>query len=103
MAQFLQQIAEAARSQLQGITEMQIKTIDHLMDAWEQQLKSPNPMAASPEMLSKLQSVPGMGGAGTWPGAIAANPMEFWTQFAQQWQKSWSDAMAFWAKAGKPH
>jgi hypothetical protein len=29
--------------------------------------------------------------------------MEFWTQFAQQWQKSWSDAMAFWAKAGKSH
>ena len=98
-----EQIAEAARSQLQAITEMQTKAIDHLMDAWEEQLKSPNPMAASPAMLSKLQSFPGFGGAGSWPGATSANPLEFWTQFMQQCQKSWTDAMAFWAKAGKPH
>jgi hypothetical protein len=82
---------------------MQTKALDHLMDAWEEQLKSPNPMTASPAMLSKLQSFPGFGGAGSWPGATSANPLEFWTQFMQQCQKSWTDAMAFWAKAGKPH
>jgi ribonuclease D len=98
-----EQIADAARSQLQGITKMQMKAIDHLMDAWEEQLKSPNPMTASPAMLSKLQSFPSLGAAGSWPGATSANPLEFWTQFMQQWQKSWMEAMAFWAKAGKPH
>jgi hypothetical protein len=30
----------------------------------------------------------------------AMNPMQFYMQFAQQWQKSWAEAMAFWSKAG---
>lgn len=91
-----EQITEAARFHLQSMTEMQSQTIDHLISAWEEQLKSPNPMNASPEMFSKLQLLPGS-------SATAANPLEFWTQVAQQWQKSWSEAMAFWARAGKPH
>ena len=41
-----EQIVEAKR--VQSITEMQIKTMDHMMDAWEEQLKLPNPTAASP-------------------------------------------------------
>jgi hypothetical protein len=98
-----EQIVDAARSQMQALTEMQTKAIDHLMDAWEEQLKSPNPMTASPVMLSKLQSFPSFGAAGSWPGATSSNPLEFWTQVAQQCQKSWTDAMAFWVKAGKLH
>jgi hypothetical protein len=97
-----EQIADAVRAQLQGITEMQIKTIDHLMDVWEVQLKSPNPMTASPEMFSKLQA-PSVAATGTWPGGMPTNPLEFWSQFAQQTQKSWTDAIAFWAKASKPN
>ena len=39
---------------MQVIAEMQVKTMDHMMDAWEEQLKLPNPMTASPSaMLSK--------------------------------------------------
>ena len=104
-----EQIVDAARMQMQGITEMQIKTIDHMMDAWEEQLKLPNPMTASPSaMLSKLKSLPGFGATGSWPGAAAfqqaaTNPMQLWMQFAQQWQKSWTDAMSYWEKAGKLH
>jgi hypothetical protein len=33
----------------------------------------------------------------------AANPFQFWIQLAEQWQKAWADAMAFWVKAGKQH
>ena len=95
-----EQIVDAARMQMQSITEMQIKTIDHMMDAWEEQLKLPNPMTASPSaMLSKLQSLPTFGATGSWPG----DPMQLWMQFAQQWQKSWTDAMSYWEKAGKLH
>jgi hypothetical protein len=95
-----EQIVDAARTQMQGITEMQIKTIDHMMDAWEEQLKLPNPMTASPSaMLSKLKSLPSFGAAGSWPG----DPMQLWMQFAKQWQKSWTDAMSYWEKAGKLH
>jgi hypothetical protein len=95
-----EQIADAVRAQLQGITEMQIKTLDHVMDVWETQLKSENPMIASPEIFSRLQ-LPSGAAAGGSQDRMPANPLEFWTQFAQQAQKSWMDAMAFWTRAGK--
>ena len=103
------EIVDAARAQMQTITEMQIKTMDHVMDAWEEQLKLPNPMTASPSaMLSKLKSLPGFGPAGSWPSSdafqqAAINPLQFWMQFTERWQKSWTDTMTFWTKTGKPH
>ena len=102
-----EQIVDAARAQMQSITKMQIQTMDQMMDAWEEQIKSP--MTGSPSaMLSKLKSLPNMSAAGSWPNAgafqmAAANPLQFWMQFAEQWQKTWADAMAFWVKAGKPY
>jgi hypothetical protein len=85
---------------------MQIQMMDHMMDAWEEQIKSPNPMTAPSAMLSKLKPLPSVSPAGTWPNAdafsLAMNPMQFWMQLAEQWQKAWADAMAFWAKACRP-
>src|SRR5262249_52756051 len=87
-----EQIVDAARAQLQTIAEMQIKTMDHMLDAWEEQLKLPNPMTASPSaMLSKLKSSPGFSTIGSWPGAgafqdAAVNPLQLWMQLAEQWQ-----------------
>jgi hypothetical protein len=104
-----EQIVEAARTQMQSVTEMQVKTMDHLMDAWEEQLKLPNPTTASPSaMLSKLKSLPGSAPTGSWMGAdafqkAATNPLQFWMQFVEQWQKSWADTMTCWAKPGKLH
>src|SRR5262249_34247362 len=98
-----EQIVDMARTQMQSITDMQTKTIDHMMDAWEEQLKLPNPMSASPSaLLSKLKSFPAFGSGGSWPGADAFQTA-FWTQFAEQWQKSWAETMTAWTKAGKPH
>ena len=101
-----EQIVDATRAQMQGITKMQIQTMDQMMDAWEEQIRSPNPMAGSPSaMLSKLTSLAGASPAGSWPSANAlgaTNPMEFWMQWAEQWQKAWTDAMALWSKAGQP-
>jgi hypothetical protein len=103
-----EQIVDAIRAQLQSITEMQIQMMDQMMDAWEEQIKSPNPMTSSPSaMLSNLKSSPGVSPSGNWPNAnawqTAMNPMQFWIQLAEQWQKAWADAMSFWAKAGKPN
>jgi hypothetical protein len=76
--------------------------------AWKEQIKSPNPMTGSPSaMLSKL-SLPSISPAGSWPNAdafpmAAMNPLQLWMQLAEQWQKAWTDAMAFWVKAGKPY
>jgi len=102
-----EQIVDATRAQLQGITKMQIQIMDQMMDAWEEQIKSPNPMTAPPAMLSRLKSLPGASPAGTWANAdalqtAAINPMQFWTQVAEQWQKAWADAASYWINASKP-
>jgi ribonuclease D len=96
-----EQVVDAARMQMQSITDMQIKTMDHLMDAWEEQLKSPNPMRAWPSaMLSKLQSSPGFGASGSSSSGDPMNPLQFWMQSAEQWQKSWADMMKPWSGRG---
>jgi hypothetical protein len=98
-----EEIADTTRTQIQAITKMQTQMVDHMMDAWEEQIKAPNPSSA---ILSKLKSLPTLSPAGSWPGAASsqmANPMGAYMQFAQQWQKAWADAMAFWVKAGKPN
>jgi hypothetical protein len=40
------QIVEATRAQMQAVTKMQVETMDHMMDAWEEQIKSPSPSSA---------------------------------------------------------
>ena len=96
-----EQIVDAARTQMQSLTEMQIKMMDRIMDAWEEQLKLPNATTASPSaMLQKLKPAAGSG----WPDAFqmgATNPMQFWMQIAEHWQKSWTDVMTGWTKAGR--
>src|SRR3974390_1949469 len=66
-----EQVVDAARTQLQSIAELQTKTMDHMMDAWEEQFKLPNAAASSSTMLSKLRSLPGFAPTGNWPGAEA--------------------------------
>jgi hypothetical protein len=101
-----EQIVDATRAQLQSITKMQIQMMDQMMDAWQEQIKSPNPMTVPSAMLSRLKSLPSVSPGGTWPNAdafpmAAMNPMQFWMQLAEQWQKVSADAMSFWAKVGK--
>ena len=92
-----EQIVDAARAQIQGIGQIQAKTMEHISAAWEEQLK--NPTAASPEaMLSKLKSMPGFEPAGNWPNAealrtAATAPLALWMEFGKQWQKFWLDSM----------
>ena len=101
-----EQVVDAARTQFQSIAEIQIKTMDQLMDAWEEQIKLPNPMTASPlAMLSKLKSVPGFTSTGSGLSAeefhkAATNPMQLWMQLAEQWQRTWADTMGL---GGKRH
>jgi hypothetical protein len=94
-----EQIVDATRMQIETITKMQIHTMDHMMDTWEVQIKSPN---SSSTMLSKLTSFPNFGPVGSWPNSgnpqmAALNGFELYMQVAQQWQKAWGDVMASWA------
>jgi ribonuclease D len=97
-----EQIVDTARTQLQNLTEMQIKTMDQMVDAWEEQLKLPNPASPS-AMMNKMKSSPAP--LGSWPADAfqvgVTTPLQFWMTFAGQWQKAWSDMMTTWTKAGK--
>ena len=98
-----EQIVEATHDQMQRMTKMQIQVMDHMMDAWEEQIKSPNPSA----MLSKLKSIPGFSPTGT-PDAGAFpmagfNPFQAYAQFIEQWQKAWASATGAWGKVGRSH
>jgi hypothetical protein len=100
-----EEIVEVCRTQMQSITKMQIQTMDHMMDAWEEQIKAPGPMTgSSSEMVSKLKSLTSFSPVGSNPDALkiaAMNPFQFWIQFTEQWQKASADAMTFWARAGR--
>ena len=92
-----EQIVDAARAQMQGIGDIQAKTMAHIRNAWEEQLK--NSTAASPEaILSKLKSMPGFGSANSLPNAealqaAATAPLALWMEFGKQWQQFWLESM----------
>jgi hypothetical protein len=104
-----EQIVNALRTHLQTIADMQIKTIDQMVDAWEEQIKSPSAMTASPSsMLTKMKTLPGLDASASWPSTeafqkAAMNPLQFWMQVAEQSQKSWADIMSFWSKSARPN
>jgi hypothetical protein len=98
-----EQIVDTARTQLQNLAEMQIKKMDQTVDAWEEQLKLPNP-ASPTAMLSKLKSSTGTPGSSRGADAFqmgVTSPLQFWMSFAGQWQKAWTDMMTTWTRAGK--
>ncbi|MBR0851630.1 hypothetical protein JQ543_28075 [Bradyrhizobium diazoefficiens] len=79
------QVVDAARTQLKNAADIQVKTMDLMIDAWEEQLKLPNPAtASSSSMLSKLSTLPGS----TSTSAVV-NPIEVWLKFVEQWQPTW--------------
>lgn len=93
-------VVNGVTAQIAGMTKMHIEMMTHLMEAWQEQINSPDPMAHTPmAMLSKLQSWPGLLPAGTWPDAatfakMAENPAEFWIRVGHQYQKNWAQMMA---------
>jgi len=100
-----EQFVDATRSQLQTIAETQIKMMDQLTDAWDEQLKLPNPKTASPSMLSNLMSsgFPPTGGSQSAEQLqrMALSPVQFWMQWAEHWQKSWEQVMTSWVNSRK--
>jgi hypothetical protein len=108
---------ELSRKQMQNASKLQLQAVDQVMDVWEKQVKS----LGSTSQLSSFPNFPGFGNAsgqsgfsagGMFPGmpdfgSGAANPIQFWMQAAEMWQKGWQQAMATWVDAqqsamGKP-
>jgi hypothetical protein len=107
------EIVETTRNQMMTMSRMQMQMMDQVMDTWEEQLKAPNPAAAMQNMMSKLNQfpmpgfgspmaggmpgMPGMPGMGAM-GGMPMNPMQFWMQVGEQWQKNWAQAMQVWTQ-----
>ncbi len=86
-----EQIVNSVRAQMQSVAETQIRTMDQMMDVWEEQLKNPSTPFA---MLAKVSTSPDFGSA-------AANPLQFWMQSAEQWQRLWTDALTSFSRHGE--
>lgn len=78
------QAVKTTREYLQNISKMQIETIDQIMDAWKEQLKSATSPMAMPRNFSGQASVPGTSAEFN-PFA----PWTFWMQAAEMWQRTW--------------
>lgn len=95
------EIVDQTRKQMLASSKMQLQMIDQIMDAWENQMKSPGQafalqgfsMPQFPGFPSIAQMMP-FGGAGFDLGQMQMAPFQFWMQAAETWQKSWLQAMS---------
>ncbi len=100
---------ELSRKQMQNASKLQLQAVDQVMDVWEKQVKS----IGSTSQLPNFPNFPGFGnitpGQSGFPGGVfpgmpdfgagAANPIQFWMQAAEMWQKGWQQAMSTWVDA----
>jgi len=101
-------IVTASTMHVHRTTQLHIRMMGHVLDAWQEQIKSPNPMASFPAaMLSKLQSWPEQAEISGWPlveafGNLSKGPEHFWMQIGDQWQENWAQAISSWSQFGVP-
>jgi hypothetical protein len=99
---------ELSRKQMLNASKLQLQAVDQVMDLWEKQVKS----LGTPGQIPSFPGFPGSAAfpnfTGTGPGmfaampdfgAGAANPIQFWMQAAEMWQKGWQQAMSTWVDA----
>jgi hypothetical protein len=101
------ELVDMTRQQMQQASKMQLQVLDQVMDAWEQQVKSPGAgfsmSGGSPFQFPDFSKMPGMPNMKDFPGMDLANmptaPLQFWMQAAEMWQKSWQQALSSWMEA----
>jgi hypothetical protein len=114
---------ELSRKQMQGASKLQLQAVDQVMDVWEKQVKALGNAGQVPSFptFPNFPNVPGFGAGSAFPqfsatnsggfpdfGGGAVNPIQFWMQAAEMWQKGWQQAMSTWVDAqqqstgGKP-
>lgn len=97
---------ELSRQQMQNASKMQVSAIDQVMDIWEKQITSVGTTGQMPAFPAFPNFAQG-GGMPTFPGmpnipgmgSAPGNPMQFWVQAAEMWQKGWQQAISGWMEA----
>lgn len=84
------EVVEAAQNYLQQTSGMQLQMLDQLVDAWQQQLKSPMPAQFVSALRMPTAAIPGSGGAAA--TGDMTNPMAFWLQATLAWQRTMTSA-----------
>jgi hypothetical protein len=109
-------VVDMTRQQMQATNKLQLQMMDQVMDFWEQQMKSPGSPMQAPKtpgfgfpgafagMGGAAQSFPSFPGMPSFPGFDLSsmpmmNPVQFWMQAAEMWQKNWQQAMNAWMEA----
>lgn len=100
-------LVDATRTQLQQASKLQLGMLDQIMEVWQQQVKNPGTFPDPSDVMKQMQNAwPGAGSNPFFPGNMpnmmsgmpAGNPMQFWMQAADMWQKSWANAMQTWTQ-----
>mgnify|MGYP000983964028 CR=1 FL=1 len=107
---------DMTRQQMQQASKVQLQLMDQIMDVWESQMKQPGSPFKVPDAFKGLGlgfqnpfaagmtgGFPGFGGSTGFPmfpgfdaANMPANPMQFWMQAAEMWQKNWQQAFSHW-------
>lgn len=85
-------LIDSTKTQLMQASKMQTDMIDHMMEAWQAQVKSPGSPA---QLLGSLSQGPN----GLKPvdmTSLAMLPTQLMLQSLEIWRKNWTDAMAIW-------
>jgi len=102
------EVIEQTRKQVQNASQMQLHMMDQVMDAWQEQIDSPQAAMSMPtdflEQLQRLQASamnPGSTGFGQMPGGngftgMGMAPFQMWMQAAEMWQRNMASAMSMW-------
>jgi hypothetical protein len=103
------EIIEQTRKQMQNASQMQLQMMDRVMEAWSEQIDSPNAAMPMPtdfiEQLQRMQANAMGGGSSSMPGGngfggMAMAPFQMWMQAAEMWQRNMASAMSMWTGGG---
>ena len=86
------EVVDASRKHFEQASKMQTNMIDQLMDAWQEQLKSPMPSPFNVQ----LPRFPGMGLGASQNSTFQIAPVQVWMDAAEVWQRNWASAWSMW-------
>ena len=86
------EVVEASQTHLTQMGRMQLQMMDQVIEAWQQQLKSP----AAAEFMSALRSA---GGASALAPTMRT-PWQLWLDATLAWQRNLASAWSTWGRGG---